>query len=379
MNKSAIEASEELYIPPTRQKPSFWLLHCAGWLIYWFLFLIENTVLSFGSSNYLIGVPLFVSASLAALLTLPLRYIYRRFWRFSPQNILLLVILSCIVVALLWTPAKNIAMWTIHPLINPEIDHSKKAEMMDIFNYFSGLTYSLAMILAWSTLYFSVNFYFRLVAEKEMHLAAARLSHSAQIKMLRYQINPHFLFNTLNAISTLVIMGNKEKANDMLVKLSTFLRFSLDNDPEKKVVLYEELKALMLYLDIEKTRFDERLNIHFELSETTENYLVPSLLLQPLVENSIKYSIAKMPSGGEISISAKEEDGYLQLEISDNGPDGHASVSKIDCLNHQTDKGVGLRNIKERLAVLYPNNYQFMVKKNLPSGLSVCIRLPIEK
>ncbi len=381
MNKAVVPETDEIYRSPNITKPSFWLLHSVGWFVYWLLFLIENTVLSFGSSiskDYLIGIPLLVSASMAAILTIPLRYLYRGFWRFSPQKILLLVILSCVVVALIWTPAKSIAMWIIHPLVNPELDHSKVEKSINIFNYFSGLTYSLAMILAWSTLYFSVNFYFRLVNEKEMHLAAVRLSHSAQIKMLRYQINPHFLFNTLNAISTLVLMGNKEKANGMLVRLSTFLRFSLDNDPEKKVVLYDELKALMLYLEIEKTRFDERLNIQLDIDEATKNLLVPSLILQPLVENSIKYSIAKMPSGGEIAIKAAVDETFLQLDVADNGPDGHASISKIHCNADAKAKGVGLRNIKERLAVLYPKHHQFMVQENTPQGLKVCIRIPIE-
>ena len=101
---------------------------------------------------------------------------------------------------------------------------------------FMSISYAFFMVLVWSSLYFGINYHFRLVNEKQLHLDAVRLSHSAQIKMLRYQINPHFLFNTLNAISTLVLKGSKDKANGMLIRLSTFLRFSLDNDPEKKFV-----------------------------------------------------------------------------------------------------------------------------------------------
>ena len=111
------------------------------------------------------------------------------------------------------------------------------------FALLNGLSYSFFMILVWSTLYFGINYHYRLMHEKRLHLDAVRLSHHAQIKMLRYQINPHFLFNTLNAISTLVLQDNKEKANGMLTRLSTFLRFSLDNDPEKKIPKWFKMKG----------------------------------------------------------------------------------------------------------------------------------------
>jgi two-component system LytT family sensor kinase len=107
------------------------------------------------------------------------------------------------------------------------------------------------------------------------------LSHIAQIKMLRYQINPHFLFNTLNAISNLVLRGSKVKANSMLIQLANFLRFSLDNDPEKKIRFNAEIKALLFYLENKKTRFGDRLRVEFQVELKAESLLVPSLLLQP--------------------------------------------------------------------------------------------------
>jgi two-component system LytT family sensor kinase len=116
------------------------------------------------------------------------------------------------------------------------------------------------------------------------------------------------------------LRGSREKANGMLIRLSTFLRFSLDNAPEKKIRLYDELKELMLYLEIEKTRFDDRLTVKFEIEPHTEALLVPSLLLQPLVENSIKYAIAQMSSGGLIEVTAQCLNGCLQMEVADNGP-----------------------------------------------------------
>jgi LytS/YehU family sensor histidine kinase len=201
--------------------------------------------------------------------------------------------------------------------------------------------------------------------------------------MLRYQINPHFLFNTLNAVSTLVLRGSKDKANGMLIRLSTFLRFSLDNDPEKKIRLYDELKALMLYLEIEKTRFEDRLTVKFEIEPQAENLLVPSLLLQPLVENSIKYAIAQMSKGGVIEVSAKCQHGYLQMAVVDNGPvpenvdlDAKPKVTKQTASSHT---GVGVQNIVDRLNVLYPDNHQFRVTRGLTAGYNVQISIPMEQ
>ncbi|GBL05581.1 sensor histidine kinase [Glaciecola sp. KUL10] len=364
------------------RKPSFWLLHLIGWTVYWFLFVIENTIITAkgsSGSSFLIALPLFVSASLAFVLTVPLRYVYQRSWQLSMGKLLSVIIAGCVIVSLIWTPTKNMSMWFFMHYIEGKVPMSEAVEGGVPFLYhFNSIVYSLAMILAWSTLYFSINYYYRLQAEKELHLAAVRLSHSAQIKMLRYQINPHFLFNTLNAISTLVLTGNKEKANGMLVRLSTFLRFSLDNDPEKKVALYDELKALMLYLEIEKTRFDDRLSVHFDVTPEAENLLVPSLLLQPLVENSIKYAIAKMVKDGEIQISARVVGNRLCLSVADNGPDASEILVDNKLVLQEDRNGVGIRNIKERLRVLYPNVHKFTMRRNELNGLCVMIEIPTE-
>lgn len=243
----------------------------------------------------------------------------------------------------------------------------------------TSLSYAFFMVLVWSSLYFGINYHYRLMHEKKLHLHAVRLSHFAQIKMLRYQINPHFLFNTLNAISTLVLQGNKEKANGMLVRLSTFLRFSLDNDPEKKVALYDEIKASMLYLEIEKTRFEDRLKVDLRIAPETEALLVPSLLLQPLIENSIKYAIANMASGGEIKIHAYCDNQYLHLSVADNGTGVIDPQKESPETKPQEHQGVGIQNIRDRLAVLYPNEHSFETSKNSPRGYKVDISLPMEK
>lgn len=357
-------------------KPSFWLLHASGWIGYIIIFSFDNLLFTVKPSHYSIIIPLTCSALIAATCTLPLRYIYRRFLNISVRHLILFIVCVSFLIALIWTPSKNFTMMHYNLIINPEMVMKKQAlSEGNIWVYLDGLSYSFFMILIWSVLYFAITFHFRLKREQKMHLQAARLSHLAQIKMLRYQINPHFLFNTLNAISTLVMMGNKQKANGMLVRLSTFLRFSLDSDPEKKVMLCDEIKTLMLYLEIEKMRFDERLTIELNIEENAETLLVPSLLLQPLVENSIKYAIAKMPAGGIIKIDAFCQYSNLIIEVSDNGP---CKTIDTSSKSQSSASGVGIQNIKNRLEVLYPATHKFNISINQPSGYKVSISIPME-
>jgi LytS/YehU family sensor histidine kinase len=367
----------------SKQRPNFWYLHTLGWLGYVLIFSFDNILFTHErNASFFVIVPLMVSGTMAFLLTLPLRKIYARCWHLSPQKLIATIIYSSFIVALIWTPAKNTTMWlmssqtTIDNMIVNVLEKSGS-----YWGILSSLSYSFFMILAWSSLYFGINYHYRLLAEKQLHIDAVRLSHYAQIKMLRYQINPHFLFNTLNAISTLVLQGQKEKANGMLVRLSTFLRFSLDNDPEKKIPLIEEIKASMLYLEIEKTRFEDRLSIKLRIDPQSEYLLVPSLLLQPLIENSIKYAIANMASGGEIEIEARLDEKMLHLCVADNGPllPDNSSVDPNGNPTQKSHKGVGITNIKDRLQVLYPANHKFIINSEKERGFSVMISIPKEK
>ena len=138
--------------------------------------------------------------------------------------------------------------------------------------------------------------------------------------MLRYQLNPHFLFNTLNAISTLILDNRNTVANSAVTGLSEFLRYTLDQDPMKKVTVAQEVDALNLYLEIEKLRFGNRLTIEFAIDANASTMLMPSLLLQPLIENAIKYAVSPRERGGKIRIGGHVTGGMLQLEVSDDGP-----------------------------------------------------------
>jgi two-component system, LytTR family, sensor kinase len=227
------------------------------------------------------------------------------------------------------------------------------------------------LLLCWSALYYGVKFYERLQLEREATLRQSALAQEAQLKMLRYQLNPHFLFNTLNAISTLVLDGQNRTANLAVSRLSEFLRYTLDQDPMKKVTLRQELDALNLYLGIEKLRFGDRLRLEFDVDERAESALVPSLLLQPLVENAMKYAIAPREQGGSVTVIAGIEGGRLRLAVVDDGPGLPPAMANAK------GRGVGLRNTRERLKVLYGGAHAIEVADASP-GLRVEMRLPLE-
>ena len=170
-------------------------------------------------------------------------------------------------------------------------------------------------------------------------------AQNAQLRALHYQVNPHFLFNTLNSLSTLVMRGSKAEAETMIMNLASFLRSSLAIDPEQFVSLDEEIALQRLYLQIEQTRFPDRLQVEVTMSEELEHACVPVLILQPIIENAIKYGVA--PSKGTIAIrlTASAEYGLLVLRI-ENDIDANAPTP-------EPGTGLGLRNVRERLLTRY--------------------------
>jgi signal transduction histidine kinase len=339
----------------------FWMLHTGGWLGFGLVYYLGSFL------DERRGIWLFVillNSYAGWILTIPLRYVYRRIWELKPLQTLIWVGLSSYLVSLMWAVIRNLNNWEIYR-------HGFRPD--EWLMYFRGTLDSFVMIVCWSGLYFGVRYSSVLQKEKQNALRATTMAHQAHLKMLRYQLNPHFLFNTLNAISTLILMKDNKTADAMVSRLSDFLRYSLDNDPIKKVALRQEIQAIDLYLQIEKVRFDERLTVDWDVNEEVQNALVPSLILQPLIENSIKYAISKLEQGGHIIISAKHFGRDLLLEVTDNGPGAEVKHGQLKRQN-----GVGLPNIQERLNALYHNDYSFVVANNQPTGLKVSIRIPFE-
>jgi LytS/YehU family sensor histidine kinase len=207
----------------------------------------------------------------------------------------------------------------------------------------------------------------------EVQLAEARL-HALQM-----QLNPHFLFNTLNSISTLVLLKQTERANAMLSRLSAFLRYTLINEPTAQVTMEQEIETLKLYLDIEKMRFEERLRPHFEIDPAVSRARLPSLLLQPLIENAIKYAVTPQEDGADITLSAQLAGQNVRITVSDTGSglsvDGADPTTGVIATE---STGVGLANIRDRLAQAFGDQHRFDVHMGAEGGFTVVIEFPFQ-
>jgi two-component system, LytTR family, sensor kinase len=336
----------------------FWTLHIGGWLGY-------ALTQYFGAFIYDRVPSYFMIVGLATisgfLFTLELRYIYRRLWTRSPRVIVIGVLVCCYVFALLSRVVIN-GSWIVL---------TSDMEMHSILEIFGATMSSMYLFLSWSAIYFGVKYYESLQEQREATLRAGTLAQEAQLKMLRYQLNPHFLFNTLNAISTLILDNENRTANQTVMRLSEFLRYTLDQDPMKKVTLRKEIEATNLYLTTEKLRFGERLKLEYAVEDGALEALVPSLLLQPLIENSVKYAVSPSEKGGAIRIEGRARGAMLELAVADDGPGIESGAVP------NSGRGVGLRNTRERLAVLYEGRHRFATLDNKP-GLRIELGLPLE-
>lgn len=248
---------------------------------------------------------------------------------------------------------------------------------------------SIFIFLCWASFFHGIRYYqllqrehrimitgeAKVQEEKLKRIQAQSAARDAKIKMLRYQLNPHFLCNTLNAINSLIESEQSQKAQRISVQLSKFLRHSLDHNPDSKITLDNELNALNLYLEIEKTRFGDRLRLDFQIDERARQACIPSLLLQPIIENSMKHVISQNENGGTINLTARVMTDKLMLELSDTGSDVKIDPGKI---KGTKVRGVGLRNIHERLKVLYGDSYFIDVSAVPSGGLKTTIHIPYE-
>lgn len=353
------------------RKSQFWIFQLLGWSSWAVMLVLLNLIFVPPALEYIFPLALVysLSAAVAMLVTSGLRFIYRLVWERGFVIRFLVAWFGSFGAALLWQPFQNY----IELLPFGETIDLSTASAQDLLD---GLGGSFGLMLLWSGLYFIIKYYQLFQAEKEKSLRSEALAHEAQLLMLRYQLNPHFLFNTLNAISTLVLARATEQANEMLTKLSKFLRYSLDHSPLEMVSLSHELETLHLYLDIEKVRFAERLKLEFDIEKQAEHALVPTLLLQPIIENCIKHAISKNETGGTIAISAHVDGESLKLEVTDDGP-GMSLQDDIDD-EFASSTGVGISNIKNRLIQIYGEKHELIFSNRKPQGLKVTVVIPYD-
>ena len=226
------------------------------------------------------------------------------------------------------------------------------------------------LLLAWAALYFAMVNAEQARAAERREGEYRRAAKAAELQSLRYQVNPHFLFNTLNSLSALVMTGKGAAAEKMIQTLSAFYRRSLAEDPTGIISLDAEVALQRAYLEIEAVRFPERLRTSFAIPTALEQASVPGMILQPLVENSVRYAVALTASPVTVTIVAREERGELVLEVSNDGPGAPAGAL--------SGFGIGLANVRDRLAARYGDSASLTSGPAPAGGWLSAIRLPLD-
>ncbi|MFC4293851.1 sensor histidine kinase [Novosphingobium tardum] len=356
---------------------AFWQLQAAGWGGA----MVLRALSSLANAQPLSFLVLVLIASITGFsISLILAVIYRALISRTP---LVTWGVTAIVLALAVSLYAFIDSWVIS-LYRPNSDSGFAQLFLGVFYL------DLTLLGAWSALYYAINFFLQVEEQNDQLLRLEAQATSAQLAMLRYQLNPHFLFNTLNSISTLVLLKQTEPANAMLSRLSSFLRYTLVNEPSGRVTVAQEVETLKLYLDIERMRFEERLRTEFRIDPEVSDALLPSLLLQPLVENAIKYAVTPLEEGAQITVAAQLVGPMLRVTVSDTGPGLQNGPDPTRLGNRRLDAstfdagdpvstGVGLGNIRDRLAQAYGENQRFEIQDAPEGGFAVLIELPFEE
>ncbi|WP_188056104.1 MULTISPECIES: sensor histidine kinase [unclassified Sphingosinithalassobacter] len=340
---------------------AFWVLQAAGWSGYLLLRIVSNISNTSLSIEGVIRV--LIESIIGYCLTLLLSTLYGWFRRLPRITGILLTIATLLMATIIYAVLNAFTISVIRDAL-PGISLN-----LILGNMFLNFT----VLAGWSALYFAINFYLIVEEQIDQLQVLESQASTAQLAMLRYQLNPHFLFNTLNSISTLVLLKQTERANVMLSRLSSFLRYTLANEPTAHVTLSQEVETLKLYLEIEKMRFDERLRPHFEIDPRTVKARLPSLLLQPLVENAIKYAVTPKEEGADITVTTRLAGERVHITVSDTGP-GLIEPR----LRPTLSTGVGLANIRERLAQAFGPDHRFETRSNPGGGFRVEIEIPFQ-
>ena len=338
---------------------AFWILQTIGWSGYLFLRTLSGIANNLG---WMLLVHTVLLTATGYSLTLLMASLFRRLIKMRP---IWTLVLSLGAVVLASTAFSIIETWSVSTFLKPNM-------RPEAVQYFGAILLNFTLLSAWSALYYGINYFLLLEEQIDQRERLENAASSAQLAMLRYQLNPHFLFNTLNSISTLVLLKQTERANAMLARLSSFLRYTLVNEPTAKVTLAQEVETLKLYLEIEKMRFEDRLRPHFKIESETIGARLPSLLLQPLIENAIKYAVTPSETGADIWITAVREGQAVRIEVADNGNGDGGELAA------SPSTGVGLANIRDRLSQAYGAANRFETRKNERGGFSVILEIPYE-
>ncbi|QQS38004.1 MAG: histidine kinase [Ignavibacteriales bacterium] len=349
----------------------YWILFSIGWLVLGVYFILSsyvyyaNSSTAFNWESHLVNrmPPYFIWALITPFIYKIVTDYQSKKKKLS-QQIFYYTVLGLLVSVFHRLISVSIS-YTLIKVIESTTDDYFTVMMQSKFVIFSYLFDSFFTYGFLLTLFFSINYYKR---HNENKIKTAELENrlsQVELKALRMQLQPHFLFNTLNSISTL-IHKNPDAADLMITKLSELLRFTLDSSGKQTILLSEEIEFLKTYLDIQKIRYGERIITEFNIPEKVLHIEVPALILQPTIENTIIHSVEKRNQPTCLNISAELQNGSLNLVVKDNGPG----------LRENHTEGIGIENTRVRLEQLYKYKSSFRLESS-SEGLKTIITIPV--
>ena len=349
----------------TNRTPAQWRHLTIGVIVaFWLIWFVAYTAFAFLNDPTMVErtmAPRAIIVPVGAVLSLGIAYALNALRRYR----FLVRALAATALALVATAMHtfiSFKVWMIfipdgYPKLSPLVAYT--ADIIVRFWYFA----SVAAVLLVLT-------YVRDVNEREERISTLQsLAHTAQLRALRNQQNPHFMFNALNSIAGLLSRGRVSEAETMTLNLADFLRTTLAVDPRNEITLDEEIGLQKLYLDIEKVRFPDRLDVSLEIPDDLKDALVPSLITQPLIENSVKHAVARSTAPVRISLAAAARNGRLELTVEDDGGNAELAAGK--------GTNVGLYNVGERLNVHYGEAAWLRSAKTGATGFRNTIEMPL--
>ena len=331
-----------------KRRHLFWYLQTAGWFLYFAISLLSYVVREALTTFILVRYA--TAATAGFLATSALRYLYRRV-KIRDRSIYSLSFLTIISSFL----GANLLIWISNFLRYPQSGMKALTTNPTLLSYLNRVIWWLTPLIGWSALYLGIKFWQEWMIQKERTEKANALAQAAQLQMLRYRMNPHFLFNALNSIRAL-ISESKSTAKRMVTELSEYLRYSLVSRNHENVPLKEEMESVRHYFNIEKMRYENKLEIGYDIDPAVEEFPIISYLIHPLAENAVKHGMRTSPMPLQIQITAKAHQGNLHIEVRNSGAWIEPAEEKKDIVIR-----TGLDNVRQRLVESYPGRHQFEI------------------
>ncbi len=343
----------------------YWILQISGWFLF---VLIIGTVIKLSEAvsqgtitNYDIISDMIIIFSSGIITTHIYRILIKK-WQWvtkSAVKLTFLIIVGSVLCSILFHVLHSAFAYLIKNDFN-----------LQIFSYviLANIASFSGVFFIWSLIYFLVNYFENYKKSEIENLTWKATIHEIELNTLKSQLNPHFMFNSMNTIRALV-NENPEKAKDSITKLSNILRETLLLSKKKFITFKEELKIVNDFLDLEKTRYEERLNYYLDIDPNTYDIEIPPLMLQTIVENAIKHGISKIKEGGNVTVKANIANNLLNIEVVNSGT----------LIQITENEGLGIKNTKERLELLYGNKSSFKINNSENNTVKVNIIIPINQ